>query len=226
MDEMYVQKSNNPISLTINGRVIPNMSSYSYVDAKSFFKEPTRSTKGVINKLNSYATFLTPRLKFDFKYMPIGAYRVLMKLIKEYNEFIVTCYDPVEDVYVTRKMYFKPKDFPNIFQRSLETLAMLNESFELVGTNSDIETLSLVYNKNIPNQTVTSGLEFSYGDEVRIGKYDTSISAENPLEWTRSGYILRSWNTAADGSGTRYVSNHVVYLTTSLVLYAQWEAIT
>lgn len=226
MDEMYKQTSNNPIRLTINGQVIPNMSGYSYVDAKSFFKEPTRTTSGVIVKLNSYATFLTPRLKFNFKYMPIGAYRVLMKLIKEYNEFIVNCYDPVEDVYVTRKMYFTPKEFPDIFQRSLETLATLNESFELVGTNAELETLSLVYNKNIPNQTVTSGLEFNYGEEVRIGDYDSTISAENPRLWSRSGYVMTSWNTAPDGSGTRYVTNHVVTFTTNVVLYAQWEEIT
>lgn len=225
MDEMYKQKSNNPITLTINGRTIPNMSTYSYVDAKSFFKEPTRTTKGVITKLNSYATFLTPRLKFDFKYMPIGAYRVLMKLIKEYNEFIVTCYDPVEDVYVTRKMYFKPKDFPNIFQRKLETLAMLNESFELVGTNNDVEELSLVYNNNIPDATITSGKAFYYGDEVRIGDYDSVGGATDPTSWTRTGYVMRSWNTAPDGSGTRYMTNHYVTLTTSLVLYAQWEEI-
>jgi len=225
MDEMRAQTSNNTIRLVINGQTIPNMSSYSYFDAKSFFKEPSRSTKGVINKLNSYATFLTPRLKFDFKYMPIGAYRVLMKLIKEYNEFIVNCYDPVEDIYVTRKMYFKPKDFPKIYSRDLKTLAMQNESFELVGTNADMDTLSLVYNKNIPNGEITSGLEFNYGDEIVIGDYDSEISQQDPRSWSRSGYIMKGWNTAQDGSGTSYATNHTVTFTSSVTLYAQWEAI-
>ncbi len=225
MDDFDVRNSTNKIKLVINGREIPNLSGYSYFDAKNFFKEPTRTTKGRINKLNSYATFLTPRLRFSFKLMPIGAYRVLMKLIKEYNEFIVTAYDIVEDIYVTRKMYFKPKDFPQIYQKSLEVLAIQDESFELVGTNADMETLSLVYNKNIPNETITSGLEFSYGDEIVIGDYDSDISSENPRTWSRSGYVMKGWNTMADGSGTDYVTNHVVHLTNSLVLYAQWEAL-
>ena len=223
MDEMNVKKSTNTIRLIINGREIPNLSSYSYFDVKNFFKEPTRTTAGVINKLNSYATFLTPRLKFSFKLMPVGAYRVLMKLIKEYNEFIVQAYDIVEDKYVTRKMYFKPKDFPQIYQKSLEVLAIQDESFEMVGTNSDLETISLVYNKNIEGSTITSGLEFSYGDEVVIGDYDSEISSENPRTWTRSGYIMTGWNTKPDGSGTSYATNHSVFLTSSMVLYAQWE---
>ena len=108
-------KSNNKIKLVINGTVIPKLSDYSYFDAKSFFTEPTRTALGVINNLNSYATFLTPRLKFKFRFMPIETYRVLMKLIKEFNEFNVTVYDIVEDKYVSHKMYFHPKDFPSPF---------------------------------------------------------------------------------------------------------------
>ena len=224
MNEMYEKSSKNQIKLVINGREIPNLSSYSYFDAKNFFKQPTRTTKGRINKLNSYATFLTPRLKFEFKLMPIGAYRVLMKLIKEYNEFVVTAYDIVEDVYVTKKMYFKPKDFPKIYSKSLETLAVQNETFELVGTNADEDKLSLIYNKNDESETLTSGLEFDYGDEIKIGDYDTDISAEDPKKWSRSGYTMTGWNTQPDGSGTRYVTNHIVTLTESTILYAQWEA--
>lgn len=221
---MYDKSSINQIQLIINGIEIPNMSSYSYFDAKSFFKEPTRTTKGRINKLNSYATFLTPRLKFEFKLMPIGAYRTLMKLIKEYNEFIVVAYDVVEDCYVTKKMYFKPKDFPKIYSMSLESLAIQNETFELVGTNADEDTLSLVYNKNISGDTTTSGIEFNYGEEVKIGDYDTDISNNDPRTWTRTGYTMTGWNTQADGSGTRYVTNAIVTLTATTNLYAQWEA--
>lgn len=223
LDNMYKKSSQNMIKLVINGQEIPNLSTYSYFDAKNYFKEPTRTTRGRINKLNSYATFLVPRLRFEFKLMPIGAYRVLMKLIKEYNEFIVTAYDPVEDVYVTKKMYFKPKDFPKIYSKNLETLAIQNESFELVGTNADEDELSLVYNKNIENDTTTSGLAFNYGDEIKIGDYDTDISSENPRTWSRSGYTMTGWNTQPDGSGTRYVTNSVVTFTVTTILYAQWE---
>ena len=219
----FVPNGGKEIRITINGKIIPDFSGYSYVDAKSFFSEPTRSSKGVINKLNSYATFLTPKLRFDFKYMSLEAYRMLMKLIKEYNEFIVTAYDPVEDQYVTRKMYFKPKDFPNLHIMGYKALATQNESFELVGTNADEEILSLVYHKNDGTGT-TTGLSFNYGDEVKIGDYDSTVSIENPRNWAREGYTLTGWNTMANGSGTRYVTNHIVTFSTNTALYAQWEA--
>lgn len=224
-DNFYSKTSNNKIKLTINGKEIPigsGMSAYSFYDAKSFFKEPVRSATGVINNLNSYATFLTPRLKFSFKFMPIGAYRILMKMLKEYNEFIVTAYDIVEDVYVTHKMYFTPKDFPTIFQKSLEVLAIMDEGFELVGTNASLETYSIVYNNN-STPVVTSGLEFYYGEEVRVGDYtEESDESVDPTTFTKSGYRLNNWNTSADGSGYQYVTGEVVSLTNSMVLYAQW----
>lgn len=219
-------KSENKIRLEINGVPIPKLSDYSYFDAKSFFTEPVRSALGVINDLNGYATFLTPRLKFSFKLMPIETYRTLMKLIKEYNEFIVTAYDIVEDKYVTRKMYFYPKDFPQIFQHSLEVLAVLDEGFELVGTNDDVDELSIVYNSNSEPVT-TSGLTFLYGNEVRIGDYDNADGAGvDPTAFTRDGYVLKGWNTKPDGTGFAYATGAVIMPTVSMVLYAQWVPTT
>lgn len=215
-------KSENKIKLVINGVTIPKLSDYSYFDAKSFFTEPKRSANGVINNLNAYATFLTPRLKFSFKLMPVETYRTLMKLIKEFNEFIVTVYDIVEDTYVTRKMYFYPKDFPQIFQHSLEVLAIRDEEFEMVGTNADLDEYSLVYHSNT-DADLTSGLPFTYGQEIRIGDYiDEDGTAIDPTTFTKEGYALDSWNTKADGTGFTYLTGEVVTLTANTVLYAQW----
>ena len=219
-------KSENKIKLVINGVTIPKLADYSYFDAKSFFTEPQRSANGVINNLNSYATFLTPRLKFGFKLMPVETYRTLMKLIKEFNEFIVTVYDIVEDTYVTHKMYFYPKDFPQIFQHSLEVLAIRDESFEMVGTNADLDEYSLVYHSNTETD-LTSGLSFTYGQEIRIGDYiNEDGSAIDPTTFTREGYRLNSWNTKADGTGFTYLTDEVVTLTANTSLYAQWVAVT
>lgn len=221
-------KSQNKIKVVINGITIPYMSDYSFVDAKSFFKEPTRSALGVINNLNSYATFLTPRLKISFKFMPIETYRVLMKLIKDYNEFIVTVYDIVEDKYVTHKMYFHPKDFPAIFQNNLETLAILDESFELVGTNASLEELSVVYNSNPPVEsetTLTTGATLRYNDEFVVGTFDNIEGVSDPNDFSYSGYTLEKWNTQPDGSGISYFNGDIINnLSSSLVLYAVWKA--
>lgn len=219
-------KSENKIKLVINGVTVPGLSDYSYFDAKSFFTEPKRSASGVINNLNSYATFLTPRLKFSFRLMPVETYRTLMKLIKEFNEFVVTVYDIVEDTYVTRKMYFHPKDFPQIFQHSLEVLAIRGEEFEMVGTNADLDEYSVVYHSNT-DADLTSGLTFTYGQEIRIGDYTNEDgNAIDPTTFTKAGHRLNSWNTKADGTGFTYLTGEVVTLTTNTALYAQWVATT
>jgi hypothetical protein len=217
-------KSKN-IKLIINGREIPDLSKYSYFDVKSFFKEPKRSTKGVIFNLNGYSTFLTPRIKFEFKYMPIEAYRVLMKLIKEFNEFIVEAYDPVENEYVVKRMYFKTKDFPEIFSKGLETLAVLNESFELVGTNASVDAVSIVYNKN-DGSAITSGLVSTYGSMVVIGDYTSTVTSEDPRTWSRANYKMVMWNTESDGTGTSYGTNMTIQISKDIILYAIWEAVS
>ena len=166
--------SQNRIKVIIDGVEIPSYSDYSYVDVKSYFKEPTRSAKGVINKLNSYSTFLTPKLKFSFNSMPIAAYRTLMRLIKERNEFTVQVYDPVEDEVVVRKMYFSPKDYPQIYTKGYDALRINNEEFELIGTNADLNTYSLTYDSNVTSTasviryTTTMTAMASLNDAVNI----------------------------------------------------------
>lgn len=231
--EMENTTSSNKIRLWINNREIPYMSSYSYYDLKSYFKSPQRSANGKINNLNSYATFLTPSLQFYFEKMPIGAYRVLMKLIKEFNEFTVTAYDIVEDMYVTRKMYFEPKDYPDLFTTSLETKMVNKETFTLIGTNEDIENLSLIYNSNGTSPVITSGIDFAYGEEIQIGDYNPELGLD-PNTFTKTGYKLDGWidgngATFENGvaiSGTKYYNDEYVTFTVNKVLYANWVAET
>ncbi len=52
----------------------------------------------------------------------------------------------------------------------------------------------------------------------RIG--DDVVAKAN--EFTREGYTFDSWNTKADGSGTRYIPGDVVNMTGDITLYAQW----
>lgn len=45
------------------------------------------------------------------------------------------------------------------------------------------------------------------------------------IEFKREGYKIRSWNTKADNTGTRYELGQQVYLTESTTLYADWAKI-
>ena len=225
-------KSNNRIKVIIDGIEIPSYSDYTYVDTKSYFKEPERSAKGVINNLNSYATFLTPKLKFSFNSMPISAYRTLMKLIKERNEFIVQVYDPVEDEVVVRKMYFSPKDYPQIYTHGYEALRINNEEFELIGTNADLNLYSLVYDSNVTSTSggstsnITTGLTFFYGQEITIGDYDADVGID-PTTFENAGFTFDKWNTERDGSGVTYLTGQSgLQFTTNVTLYAIWKSNT
>ncbi len=52
-----------------------------------------------------------------------------------------------------------------------------------------------------------------------VASSNTQIRAN---AFVRDGYTFRGWNTAANGSGTSYLSNYVYSFATSKTLYAQW----
>ena len=56
---------------------------YSYLDEKSYKTQPVRTQDGVIQEIEEYATFLTPRLVIKYNMMGIEDYRKLMKMLKK-----------------------------------------------------------------------------------------------------------------------------------------------
>ena len=47
----------------------------------------------------------------------------------------------------------------------------------------------------------------------------------NDNKFTRENYIFDSWNTKADGTGTRYINKQSIKVTSNTTLYAQWEKV-
>ena len=41
--------------------------------------------------------------------------------------------------------------------------------------------------------------------------------------YAKGGYVFDGWNTKADGSGVNYTNGQLVYMSTSLTLYAKWK---
>lgn len=208
----------------VDGNLIKGYFTYTFFTEKTYAKEPERSQGGQIDNLNSYATFLTPTLKIEFNAMSMDMYRKIMKLINSKNEFQVTAYDPVEDAFVTHNMYFSPAEYPELYIYNLEVLAVLNYTIELIGTNTDLETVSVVYHSNPPEGTGSDVSQGSssvpYGTEYIIGS-DQTISSDS--ETIPSGYKFKYWNTQPDGKGFTYINDRAYFLTSSLVLYAIWE---
>lgn len=215
-------KKRNLHKFTVDGNTISGYYTYSFFYQKTYPKEPTRSQGGVIDNLNSYATFNTPTLKIKFNALSLDQYRVIMQLILSKNEFVVTCYDEIYDRDVTVKMYFAPDDYPELFSMDLELLAVLNYEIELIGTNADLSTASIVYNKvkssdstqpQVANQTL-SRTDLPVGAETLIGEGVSSLK-------TLSGWTFDHWE---DKNGVTYVDGEPYILPYGgLTLYAMWK---
>lgn len=211
--------------VTIDGNEFTDYKAFSFLREKAYVKEPIRSGAGVIGNLNSYATFLTPRLKIDFSMLSIDSYRLLMTLIYGRNEFIVTCYDIVENKDVTYKMYFHPTEMPKLWtiarllngEESIELLAVEDFSVELVGTNADLDLYSTMYYYDTNKSSVEYGEDAYIGQEIVIGNEIDFIN--NPP----TGYKFSHWVTE---NGTKIDNGISWRVNSNIILFAVWQPTT
>lgn len=162
---------------------------YSYLDEKSYKTQPVRTQDGVIQEIEEYATFLTPRLVIKYNMMGIEDYRKLMKMLKKQNSFLVKCYDVVEDKIVRSEMYHATPSMPIIYQQYLIALGIQEYTIELIGTNRRIE-FSIAGIKYSDVKWTTWG-DFCYDnpenffineDGKVIFKYDPSFSVHDTAD--------------------------------------------
>lgn len=216
--QQLTNREKNLHFLEIDGQKIGGYGTYSFYIQKTYAKEPTRSSSGSIDNLDSYSTFLTPTVKIKFNALSLEQYQKIIKIIHSKNEHRVSCYDVVYDRARTFNAYFAPDDYPELFVLDFEIIGILNYEIELIGTNTSLNKCSITYHINDPDnvKTDTDGSDdFSVGQEVIIGKGAEGIKI---LE----GYTFDSWNTKADGTGQKYVDNTAYILNDDLILYAQW----
>jgi hypothetical protein len=188
--------------VTINGNVFTDYSAFSFLWEKSYVKSPVRSGDGTIGNLNSYATFLTPHLKIDFSLMSIVSYRKIMELIYSGNEFLVTCYDVVNDKDTTNKMYFSTEEMPKLWtivdalngdENAIMLLGVQDYTIEMIGTNSKTDNVTINYYLNAPigNEITTpiGSFDTAIGGEIILGVDSNIGSYENYFE----GYAFNGW---------------------------------
>ena len=87
------------------------------------------------------------------------------------------------------------------------------------------DDLNLYAQWGINSYTVTYDANGGQGTaDIQSGEFRSYMTTiKNPF--TREGYRFASWNTAADGSGTRYNQMSSYVITKDMVLYAQWDPI-
>jgi len=222
--------------IEIDGEIIQGYFEYSFLEEKSYAKQPVRADDGSIPDLDSYTTFLTPRIIIKYNMMGIDDYRRLMKLMKSKNTFNVTCYDIVEDKRVTHQMYFAPTSMPIIYQQYLNTLGVKEFTIELIGTNVTPQ-VRITYEYNFPqginisispqDPLIETSSEF-YNKKILIGGFDVEVGGDS-LSFSSVlnsyGYAVKGWNTQRDGSGVSFRDDDYYYVSKDLTLYAQWGAL-
>lgn len=86
-------------------------------------------------------------------------------------------------------------------------------------------TVKFTYAWTAKTYTITYNANGGSGsNQTQDVTYDTSFTTLNSSTFTRTGYTLSSWNTSADGSGTKYATNTSNTWTTdsNITLYAIW----
>lgn len=168
--------------IVIDGNTFSGYKTFSSFWEKTYVKQPERSTSGVIDNLNSYATFVTFHLKVDFAMMSIDDYRRLYNLILDRNEFTVTAYNVLDNSQPhTCKMYFAPDQMPKLYavarklqgqgDKYIEVLGVQDYTIELIGTNASMDKVEIRYYDENDNLIANSVKSVDKGVET-IVNYD------------------------------------------------------
>lgn len=250
IEQNYVAKRIDKVK--IGGNTFTNYGDFQFTWEKSYAKSPERSQDGSINNLNAHPTFVTPHLIINFSVMSIDDYRKIARLDLEQNEFIVECYDPIYNNIFVGKMYFgtpqmaklvkiaKTRFNEDAWEEFVELVGVQEYSVELIGTNAELDTISVIYHLNPPSGTGKADFTISTDDmysgaDIIIGENTSSIKDE-----TFSGtYQFTKWNVSPENptihketgnylDGYAYTINSgeetVDYGKTAFHLYAQWQA--
>lgn len=220
--------------IEIDGNTIQGYFEYSYLDEKSYFNSPVRSSGGVIDNLNSYASFLTPRLVINYKMMAIEDYRTVMRLLQSKNEFTVSCYDIVSDKRVTHNMYFATASMPNVYQKLLQVQGIMDYTIEMIGTNTGVEEYTLTYNYNIPSGVAwdkqTSATQtFARNISDTVGGANAPYIENNTTfaissQTFNNAYKFVGWYENANGTGFGYRDGDAYFISSDKTVYAKWVA--
>ena len=96
------------------------------------------------------------------------------------------------------------------------TVTMGSANATVTATFTEDPKYNITYNANYTGATDEPVVVSDYaGESLTIASYST---------FTRAGYAITSWNTAAEGNGTSYSAGDSYTMTSAgLTLYAQWE---
>ena len=98
----------------------------------------------------------------------------------------------------------------------------------MVGANGTSYSASASTSVKVPALTKYTNTYYPNGgsgsNQTQDHYYGRAFTAKASSTFSRTNYVFKSWNTAANGTGTTYTANKSYTVNSSLALYAQWYA--
>lgn len=238
-DRKKEYEAENIHKVIIDGNEYTNYGQYRFIWEKTYPVSPTRTIGGVIGGLNTLSTFLVGHLYMDFSIMSIDDYRKIMQQHYSRNEFTVTCYDVIYDKSITLKMYFATEQVAKLrtiannrlksdgtWENWVDLVGVDEYTVEMIGTNSSLDSVSVVYHLNPPTSTGLPDQTIG-GEELLAGGYfvmGSGATYDYKNETFNGQYKFKNWkSTDSNGTTVNYLDGNTYQLTTKLDLYAVWE---
>lgn len=200
----------------IGNYTLPMPSDYKFEWKKTYVTEPSRSNSGAITSFPD--KFFVPYFTVTWNAMKQDDYSKIMEYIMV-DELVVRFWNATSQEYEEAKFYVQQPTYNKLYTMKAAFQYVTNVQLIFAGTMNDVASVTINYydntsssGGNIISANTQTGL---VGDE-----FEVSSSA------TRSGYTLKSWNTAIDGSGLAYAPTATRIMLRDTTLYAQWEAST
>jgi hypothetical protein len=218
----------------IDGNKFKNYGVYQFIWEKTFVTSPERSASGSLGNLNSYATFLTPHLIMNFSVMSIEDYRKIMLLHYGASEYTVECYDPIYNKTIKAKMYFATEEMAKLYtiaqnrllpngqwEEWVDLVGVTDYKVELIGTNNDLDLVSVRYVYNSTTTPTGSPMPDQYEEDVYLGE-EIVIGANSTFPDTppSSTQKFKEW---VDDNGLVYTNQKTWTVNAPLTLYAIWQ---
>lgn len=220
----------------IDGDIYRNYGQFSFMWEKSYVKPPSRGAGLAINNLNAHATGIVGHLSLDYSIMSIDDYRSLINKDLEKNEFPVTFYDTIKKKRITLNMYLatpekaKYRTIANRIRKSdgsfeewVDLVGVEEYTVELIGTNTDVNKVSVIYHLNPPSELgITDQTEGE--DDVAKGTEIIMGGASTFPDYPMDGYEFAGWSiyTEKQDKGN-YIDGNAYTINDDLVLYAIWQ---
>ena len=177
----------------------------------------TRSSDFVMTNIDEVDFGKVARCEISYKYMNNDDYFALRKIAKE-RHCVANFYNRDTGERVTQEMAFTKSEMEKLYKFGVDLLGCTNIKVSMVATNRDkvdlIKSLCTIsYNNN--------GGTGSISNQSAI--WSNNITLVDGTAFTKTGYNLKEFNTASDGSGWSYLPNQSITVFNDLTLYAIWE---